>query len=185
MPKEPITEFTLTLIVKGELEKSYSAATMLGDIPKNLVEFKNYETLTYTTPNILTSDYRWFWAVSDKNAPDPQSISSATIRDFNSKLGGFDSLITTNKMKSMCFFLPKARAKYNKESGALETSVEVLNDATGASACLEMLCQEVKVNDIGRNEHDYLMYYFTNDAPDSGTNTYEVIVNDLLEGGNS
>ena len=186
LPKDPITRFTMSLEIVGDLDKQYSAATMLGDISNPLVEFKNYSSLTNTTLNILTSDYRWFWTYSDGEAnEDP---NSNTIREYSNQLSGFPSTITTDKMRSMCFFIPKARAKYTEATAPaiLETSITVQNEATGASACLEMLNKEVTVKDIGGNDHKYLMYYFTNDAQDSGTNTYEIIINDLKEeGGNS
>lgn len=187
LPPEPITSFKMALKIVGSLEDQYSAATMLGEISNPLVAIQSRE-LNYETSNILTSDYRWFWTTNSGIAP--AAVTSEQVRSFNSQLSGFPAAITTNKMKSMCFFMPKARAKYTEATSTapaiLETSITVQNEATGASACLEMLNKEVIVKDIGGNEHEYLMYYFTNDAQDSGTNTYEIIINDLKEeGGNS
>ena len=210
LPATPIKQFKMNLAVVGKLDPRYTASTMLGDISKPIVEFTTgfegkqatdtteavpASPLTFTTANILTSDYRWFWTSSSGPAPDiPQSVPeslnvSAFIREpdsgYNSQLSGFPSKITTNKMRSMCFFLPKARAKYS-ETGELETSIQVKNEATNQSAYYTIATKEVTIPDAGGNNHQYVMYYFTNDAPDSATNTYEILVNDLkTEGGNS
>jgi hypothetical protein len=186
LPATPITAFTMTLSLNGAVNTGYKASTMKGNTSEVCFTEEECKNLMSTTSNILTSDYKWFWTYSSNVAST--NLTSTEIRAFEGQLGGFPKTIATNEMQSMCFFMPKVRAKFSDTEKTLEnldTSVEVLNDATGTSACLKMFCKEVVVQDAGKNDHDYLMYYFTNDAPDSGTNIYKIIVNNLEEGGNS
>ena len=183
LPKRPISQFNLPLSVAGDLDTSYPSATMLKKASNPEIRFKNYAKLYNTAKNILTSDYRWFWTYSSEEAN--VDVESADIRNYNSQLGSFPAKIQTKQMRSMCFFLPKARAKY-LDSGELETSVTIKNEATGAKAYKKIDTQVVSVEDANGNPHQYIMYYFTNEAPDSATNTYEILVADLYEkGGNS
>jgi hypothetical protein len=146
------------------------------------------------TIDAFKCDYRWFWGYTDEALPltsweykEEDSLSYIQIprewllnqatqlnRHYKhySKLGGFESSITTFKMKYLYFLAPK-----NK--------LNALNiEATHGSNPRYQYKYSVKIADATNNcLHDYDLWILSNTVPDMGAHTYKINPpKDLLKG---
>ena len=146
----------------------------------------------YTIPT-FKCDYRWFWGYTDEALPltsweykDEDSLSYIQIplewllnqdtqldRHYKhySKLGGFESSITTFKMKYLYFLAPT-------------TKLNALNiEATDGSNLRYQSKYSVKIADANNCLHDYDLWILSNTVPDMGAHTYKINPpKDLLKG---
>lgn len=120
----------------------------------------------------VRSSYRWFWIFNpDANfnadkVRELANLSPDSGIQGGSKLGGFNSSETTDKLQSVYFLIPQ-----NKSKG-----ISMKNVATGASACVSWNKTVWEIPDAGGKKHKYDVYWFKNAKADSGVNTYKIEV---------
>jgi hypothetical protein len=122
----------------------------------------------------VQSSYRWFWIFNPDDTFKAESVrelanlSPDSGIQGGSKLGGFNSSETTDKLQSAYFLIPKAK---NIQG------INMTNAATGASACISWNTEVWSIPDASKtNYHDYDVYWFKNAKADSGANIYNIEV---------
>ena len=112
----------------------------------------------------VRSSYRWFWIFNPDNRFNETTVTTLA----ESKLGGFNSSETTNKLQSAYFLVPKAKNI---------KGISMKNIATNANACASWNTEVWSIPDASKTTyHDYDVYWFKNANADSGVNTYKIEV---------